>query len=88
MATPVTVTLTGLAAYPQAGFIDKTYQYFMENTGIPVNFGISVALGFIVGTAFKHGPRSHASLPSTMTTSPRRPAASSASTPPARLSPT
>ncbi len=43
--------VTGLAAYTQAGFIDKTYQYFMENTGIPVNFGISVALGFLVGTA-------------------------------------
>lgn len=42
---------TGLAAYSQSGFIDKTYNYFMENTGIPVNFGISVALGFIVGTA-------------------------------------
>ena len=43
--------VTGLAALTQAGFIDKTYQYFMENTGIPVNFGISVALGFLVGTA-------------------------------------
>jgi len=42
---------TGLAAYSQKGFIDKTYQYFMEHTGIPVNFGISVALGFLVGTA-------------------------------------
>jgi putative ABC transport system permease protein len=42
---------TGLAAMSQAGFVDKTYQYFMENTGIPVNFGISVALGFLVGTA-------------------------------------
>jgi putative ABC transport system permease protein len=43
--------VTGLAALTQAGFIDKTYQYFMENTGIPVNFGISVVLGFLVGTA-------------------------------------
>ena len=42
---------TGLAAYTQEGFVNKTYQYFMDNTGIPVNFGISVALGFIVGTA-------------------------------------
>jgi putative ABC transport system permease protein len=42
---------TGLAAYSQRGFIQKTYDYFMKNTGIPVNFGISVALGFIVGTA-------------------------------------
>ena len=42
---------TGLAAYTQPGFIDLTYNYFIKNTGIPVNFGISVALGFIVGTA-------------------------------------
>jgi len=42
---------TGMAAYSQRQFIDKTYQYFMDHTGIPVNFGISVVLGFIVGTA-------------------------------------
>ena len=42
---------TGLAAYTQRQFIDKTYQYFMDHTGIPVNFGISVVLGFLVGTA-------------------------------------
>jgi putative ABC transport system permease protein len=42
---------TGMGAYTHQGFIDKTYQYFFNNTGIPVNFGISVALGFIVGTA-------------------------------------
>jgi putative ABC transport system permease protein len=43
--------VTGLAAYTKDGFIEKTYRYFFENTGIPINFGISVALGFIVGTA-------------------------------------
>lgn len=42
---------TGLAAYPRQAFADRTRQYFMENTGIPINFGIAVALGFIVGTA-------------------------------------
>jgi putative ABC transport system permease protein len=42
---------TGLGAYTRDGFIEKTYTYFMKNTGIPINFGISVALGFIVGTA-------------------------------------
>ncbi len=40
-----------LAAYTQQGFIDKTWWYFFENTGIPINFAISVALGFVVGTA-------------------------------------
>jgi putative ABC transport system permease protein len=42
---------TGMAAYTQAGFMELTYQYFMKNTGIPINFGISVLLGFIVGAA-------------------------------------
>jgi putative ABC transport system permease protein len=42
---------TGLAAYPQETFKRMTVDYFMENTGIPLNFGIAVALGFIVGTA-------------------------------------
>ena len=42
---------TGLAAFTHDGFVDKTYTYFMKSTGIPINFGISVALGFIVGTA-------------------------------------
>ena len=42
---------TGLAAYTRDQFINKTYTYFMKYTGIPINFGISVALGFIVGTA-------------------------------------
>ena len=42
---------TGLAAYTQQGFQKLTYDYFMKNTGIPINFGISVTLGFIVGAA-------------------------------------
>jgi putative ABC transport system permease protein len=43
--------MTGLAAYTQAEFKTLTYEYFMHNTGIPINFGISVLLGFIVGAA-------------------------------------
>ncbi|MFM8332808.1 MAG: ABC transporter permease, partial [Candidatus Methylumidiphilus sp.] len=42
---------TGLAAYTQQEFMDLTWNYFMKNTGIPINFGISVTLGFIVGAA-------------------------------------
>lgn len=42
---------TGLAAYTQAEFKRLTYTYFMKNTGIPINFGMSVLLGFIVGAA-------------------------------------
>jgi putative ABC transport system permease protein len=42
---------TGLAAYRKAEFEDLTIGYFMKYTGIPVNFGIAVLLGFLVGTA-------------------------------------
>lgn len=43
--------VTGLGALPREEFKDLTVNYYMKNTGIPINFGISVALGFIVGTA-------------------------------------
>jgi putative ABC transport system permease protein len=43
--------VTGLAAYTRDGFKALTLSYFMKNTGIPINFGIAVGLGFIVGTA-------------------------------------
>lgn len=42
---------TGLMALPRQEFKDMTVAYFMKYTGIPINFGIAVALGFIVGTA-------------------------------------
>lgn len=42
---------TGLAAYTKAEFEDLTITYFMKYTGIPINFGIAVMLGFLVGTA-------------------------------------
>lgn len=42
---------TGLRAVTQDQFIWITMWYFMVKTGIPFNFGITVALGFVVGTA-------------------------------------
>jgi putative ABC transport system permease protein len=42
---------TGLAALTQEQFTWKTIWYYMERTGIPMNFGITVLLGFLVGTA-------------------------------------
>jgi putative ABC transport system permease protein len=42
---------TGLAAYTAQEFKDLTYNFFMKNTGIPINFGIAVGLGFVIGTA-------------------------------------
>ena len=44
-------SITGLAAYTREEFIKITWMYFMKYTGIPINFGIAVVLGFIVGTA-------------------------------------
>jgi putative ABC transport system permease protein len=42
---------TGLEAQTRDQFSWKTVLYFMKYTGIPINFGIAVALGFLVGTA-------------------------------------
>jgi putative ABC transport system permease protein len=42
---------TGLQALSRQGFMWKTISYYLERTGIPINFGITVLLGFIVGTA-------------------------------------
>jgi len=43
--------VTGLLAEPTAEFKDRNLSYWMNNTGIPINFGITVLLGFIVGAA-------------------------------------
>lgn len=42
---------TQLNAYTADDFSDVNLNYWMKNTGIPINFGISVLLGFIVGAA-------------------------------------
>lgn len=42
---------TGLQALSRTDFLWKTIRYYLEKTGIPVNFGITVLLGFLVGTA-------------------------------------
>ncbi len=42
---------TGLQAFPRDDFKWMTVMYFLKNTGIPINFGITVILGFVVGTA-------------------------------------
>ena len=44
-------SVSGLAAYTRDDFKTLTWTYFAKYTGIPINFGISVLLGFIVGTA-------------------------------------
>jgi putative ABC transport system permease protein len=42
---------TGLMALTQSAFSWMTVKYFMSRTGIPVNFGITIALGFVIGAA-------------------------------------
>ena len=42
---------TGLAARSREEMIWFIVGFYMSSTGIPVNFGITIALGFIVGTA-------------------------------------
>ena len=42
---------TGLGARTSENFIYKTIKYYLIYTGIPINFGITVFLGFLVGTA-------------------------------------
>jgi putative ABC transport system permease protein len=42
---------TGLVAYTSDEFKDVTVNYLLKNTGIPINFGFSVLLGFLVGAA-------------------------------------
>ena len=42
---------TGLKAYPREEFAEKTIGYYMQRTGIPINFAITVVLGFVVGCA-------------------------------------
>jgi putative ABC transport system permease protein len=42
---------TGRTALTRWQFFWKTVGYFLGSTGIPVNFGITIALGFIVGAA-------------------------------------
>ncbi len=42
---------TGMKAQTNDQFFWTTIQYYMERTGIPINFGITVFLGFIVGCA-------------------------------------
>jgi putative ABC transport system permease protein len=42
---------TGLMALTQNQFFWKNIGYFLSSTGIPVNFGITISLGFIIGVA-------------------------------------
>lgn len=42
---------TGLKALPREDFAWLTIKYYLEKTGIPMNFGITVLLGFFVGSA-------------------------------------
>ncbi len=42
---------THLRALTRQQFMDRTIDYYLTRTGIPINFGITVVLGFLVGAA-------------------------------------
>ncbi len=42
---------TGLGAYTQEDFFWSTIWWFIRNTGIPISFGTTILLGFIIGIA-------------------------------------
>ncbi|MDR3623633.1 MAG: ABC transporter permease [Chlamydiales bacterium] len=42
---------TGFKAYTKEEFKNLTVLYYLKYTGIPINFGTAVLLGFVVGTA-------------------------------------
>lgn len=42
---------TGLKALTWRQFAWETIRYYLQRTGIPINFGITVVLGFVVGAA-------------------------------------
>lgn len=42
---------TGMKALTRDQFKELTYRYYMKYTGIPINFGMVVVLGFVVGAA-------------------------------------
>jgi putative ABC transport system permease protein len=42
---------TGLEAYPQLEFFWRNMFYWAKNTGIPINFGITIVLGVLIGAA-------------------------------------
>jgi putative ABC transport system permease protein len=49
--TPGDPPRPGLKALTREQFIESTLMYFVRRTGIVINFGITVSLGFIVGCA-------------------------------------
>jgi putative ABC transport system permease protein len=44
-------SVTGLAAYTSKGIARLTLKYYTKYTGIVVNFGVAIVMGFIIGTA-------------------------------------
>lgn len=43
--------ITGLVALTKEQFEDKTIMYYLKETGIPINFGIAILLGILIGAA-------------------------------------
>lgn len=43
--------ITGFLALTQEEFKKKTILYYLQNTGIPINFGLAILLGILIGAA-------------------------------------
>lgn len=42
--------VTGLGAYSSQQFVDRTLNYFIKETSVVINFGLSVVVAFLIGT--------------------------------------
>lgn len=50
-ADRINATVTGVRAWPEDKFYWDTIIWYFKNTGIPISFGTTILLGFIVGIA-------------------------------------
>jgi putative ABC transport system permease protein len=50
-ADRINASVTGVRAWPEDKFFWDTIRWYFKNTGIPISFGTTILLGFIVGIA-------------------------------------
>ena len=50
-ADRINASVTGMKAWPEEKFYWDTIRWYFKNTGIPISFGTTILLGFIVGIA-------------------------------------
>lgn len=50
-ADRINASVSGMRAWPEEKFYWDTIKWYFKNTGIPISFGITILLGFVVGIA-------------------------------------